>query len=307
MNYVKKSSWSCVRPFDFCFLTYYCGDVDRYMKYILHSFLLSLFVSGTTAQPNNTSGWWRAQLHREDGHNIVFNFEWKKEKGTNVWYITNGSERIRVNDIRQSGDSFFIQMPVFESQFRIKKSANLLEGVWQKRGSIKTQIMPFTAVPGKERFLVAGIASANNKMKTPSVAEFKQTGRQLTGTFLNPTGDYRFLEGVISHDTLFLSSFDGGHAYLFSAKIASKNVVTDGWYYSGATALEQWSAVKDPNASLPPGAAAMYLRPGEEKLNFTFNDLNGNPVSIMDDRFKNKVVVVQIMGSWCPNCMDETA
>ena len=37
------------------------------------------------------------------------------------------------------------------------------------------------------------------------------------------------------------------------------------------------------------------------------NDLDGKPVSINDDRYKNKVVVVQLMGSWCPNCMDETA
>jgi thiol-disulfide isomerase/thioredoxin len=30
-------------------------------------------------------------------------------------------------------------------------------------------------------------------------------------------------------------------------------------------------------------------------------------VGITDERYKNKVVLVQIMGSWCPNCMDETA
>ena len=29
-------------------------------------------------------------------------------------------------------------------------------------------------------------------------------------------------------------------------------------------------------------------------------------VSLTDSRFKNKVVIVQILGSWCPNCMDET-
>ena len=52
---------------------------------------------------------------------------------------------------------------------------------------------------------------------------------------------------------------------------------------------------------------AMHLRTGEDKLHFSFEDLEGKRVSINDDRFKNKVVVVQLMGSWCPNCMDETA
>jgi thiol-disulfide isomerase/thioredoxin len=29
-------------------------------------------------------------------------------------------------------------------------------------------------------------------------------------------------------------------------------------------------------------------------------------ISLSDERFRNKVVVIQIMGSWCPNCLDET-
>jgi thiol-disulfide isomerase/thioredoxin len=36
-------------------------------------------------------------------------------------------------------------------------------------------------------------------------------------------------------------------------------------------------------------------------------DLDGKWVSLRDERYRDKVVIVQIMGSWCPNCMDETA
>ena len=54
-------------------------------------------------------------------------------------------------------------------------------------------------------------------------------------------------------------------------------------------------------------SVAMQLRPGEDRLHFAFKDIDGNLISIADERFKNKVVVVQLMGSWCPNCMDETA
>jgi thiol-disulfide isomerase/thioredoxin len=35
--------------------------------------------------------------------------------------------------------------------------------------------------------------------------------------------------------------------------------------------------------------------------------LDGKTVSLAGYRYKNKVVIVQILGSWCPNCMDETA
>jgi len=40
-------------------------------------------------------------------------------------------------------------------------------------------------------------------------------------------------------------------------------------------------------------------------LNFSFPDLDGRTVSLSDERFRGKVVVVAISGSWCPNCHDE--
>jgi thiol-disulfide isomerase/thioredoxin len=272
-----------------------------------------------TAQQPATAAWWRGALHRADGHSIVFNFEWKQEKGRAAWYIRNAAERIKVTDITYRGDSMFIQMPVFESQFRVKKTGNRLEGIWIKGGSVKTQVIPFTAIPGQQRFDVVAPAKKNitgrwavtlvnsNQLSSPSVAEFKQKGNIVTGTFLKATGDYRYQEGVIDGDSLLLSCFDGGHAYLFTAKIENDLTIVNGWHYSGAVSKETWTAVKNDTAMLSTEAAAMYLRPGEEKLNFRFNDLEGKPVSINNERFKNKVVVVQIMGSWCPNCLDETA
>ena len=41
-------------------------------------------------------------------------------------------------------------------------------------------------------------------------------------------------------------------------------------------------------------------------LTFSFPDVNGKMVSLTDDKYKNKVVIIQLFGTWCPNCMDET-
>jgi thiol-disulfide isomerase/thioredoxin len=111
---------------------------------------------------------------------------------------------------------------------------------------------------------------------------------------------------VVNGDSLELSTFDGSHAFLFMARIHNGQQVSDGVFYSGATFAQPWIAVKNANASLP-STAAMFMKNPDEKLNFSFLDLNKKPVSINDARFKNKVVIIQIMGSWCPNCMDETA
>jgi peroxiredoxin len=111
----------------------------------------------------------------------------------------------------------------------------------------------------------------------------------------------------VTGDKLKLSGFDGSHAYLFTADIINNNTLQNGSFFSGPTYKEEWSAVKNPKATVKVDEAAMYLKPGEERLNFSFTDIDGRPVSINDERFKNKVVVIQLTGSWCPNCMDETA
>lgn len=281
----------------------------------LINFLVATFLFGTvTAQQGN----WTALLHRQDGNNIAFTFDWKTEKGKPVWYIKNAAEKIRVDNITVASDSFIVQMPVFESQFRFVLSNNEIKGIWIKRGAIRTQVLPFTASIGGGRFGPVAAAKqdisgrwavrfSGNEPNEISVAEFTQKNNLLAGTFLNATGDYRYLEGVISNDTLLLSAFDGGHAFLFKAKIASNNSITEGKFYSGGTGKEDWSAVKDNHAKLPTESVAMYVKPGEESLDFSFKNLAGEQVAINSERFKNKVVVVQLMGSWCPNCMDETA
>jgi peroxiredoxin len=289
--------------------------MNEYLKKVTFQFLLLIITQTLFAQQQR----WLGILKRNDGEHINFHFDWKTEKGRSIWYIYNGEEKIRVNNIVADGDSIFVQMPVFESQLRVKKIGNVMAGQWIKGGVSKTTILPFTATPGTRRFATAKTITAKNitgrwavtfssaKKNELSVGEFKQAGNKLTGTFLNSTGDYRYLEGIVRNDSLLLSGFDGGHAFLFTAKIENNKKISGGTFYSGATYKEDWSAVKDATAKVPLDSVAMYVKPGEEILHFTFKDLEGKPVSIKDDKFKNKVVVIQLMGSWCPNCMDETA
>jgi thiol-disulfide isomerase/thioredoxin len=138
------------------------------------------------------------------------------------------------------------------------------------------------------------------------VGEFGQQGSRLTGTFLEQTGDYRFLEGVVDGDSLKLSCFDGGHAYLFTAKIDNDGRISGGQYYAGPTYHQPWIAEKDANAKLPDEFSLTKWKKEDAHLAFHFRDLDGNPVSLADKRFLGKVVLIQLMGSWCPNCMDET-
>lgn len=290
---------------------------------IRFSLLFVTGISGTTvvcSQKNNSnSSFWRAAIKRPDGNNIIFNFQKKTIGKRTVLYIQNASERLLVDSVHFKNDSVFIKMPVFESSFKAKITDAKWEGVWIKGTSRTEQMLPFTAEKSNVRFALSdGAAKINingrwavkfasdTSKEGSSIAELQQHGNRLTGTFITPTGDYRFLEGVVTGNKLKMSGFDGSHAVLFTGDITSNKKIKNGRFFSGAVYSEEWSAVKNAKATVKLDESAMYLKPGEEKLSFTFPDINGKPVSINDERFKNKVVIVQLMGSWCPNCMDET-
>jgi thiol-disulfide isomerase/thioredoxin len=293
---------------------------------------LQLIVSGEPGKPPVfRNGQWRAFLERKDGNNIAFNFEVRDSAGKKVLYIRNAGERLLVDDISREGDSVIIRLPFYESQLRavVTKEGNL-EGVWLRHLVSDYQAVPFKAYYG-EAFRFAGgeagggvaatgtgttggvnvagrwaavFRSPNGKDTTFRVGEFQQQGGRVTGTFLDAGGDLRYLEGVVIGDSLKLSCFDGTHAYFFTAKIDG-NSLSGGDYFAGPTAHETWTAQKDDNAKLE-DQFAMTKWKKEVPFTFSFKDINGNVVSLSEPRFKGKVVLVQIMGSWCPNCMDET-
>lgn len=286
-------------------------------------FLLATFIGCKPKEDNHLkSGIWRAALKTVSGNEIPFNFEIKDHKGKKELFIINGDERFKIDDVSLVGDSAFFGIPLFDSEIKAAFKKGKLYGQWIKHLAGRDVAMDFYAEPDlswrffksaeKDKFNISGrwsatFSKAGSNDSTLTVGEFIQTGTKITGTFLSATGDYRFLEGVVSGDSLYLSSFDGGSAYLFKGKILDKEHITDGKLYNGYSAINNWSAVKNDQAALPSAYSITALKPGFNKITFSFPNLKGEKISLKDEKFKNKVVIVQMLGSWCPNCMDEAA
>lgn len=271
-------------------------------------------------QAQNSKTTFRALVVREDRLPIAFNIQEQRNGGTLQWEIVNAGERIKIDDIVQKGDSLLINLPFFEATLSLAKATNGYQGVWYKRTSTGEQRMPIVIEENDERLVLTEKKAAYNisgrwsvvftkdtGKEYNAIAEFEQLGDSLRGTFLTATGDYRFLEGIVKGDSLVMSTFDGTHAFFFSGKIMRDGKIDRGVFASGPVYKESWVAVKDSVGSIDESKALMQLKGVENKLHFRFPDLDSNLVGIQDERFKHKVVVIQIMGSWCPNCMDETA
>jgi peroxiredoxin len=284
--------------------------------------IVALLILGNVAfsQVILQTGIWRGALQTSSGNELPFNFMVTDTISGQYITIMNGDERLKVTNIKAEGDSVFIKMPLFDSEFKLKLTVDSLSGKWIKHGAYTDAILPFTAKanrawrffkePEKTRLNVTGRWSAafgENDEKEKIIGEFKQDGNKLTGTFLSTTGDYRYLEGTVSGNKFYLSCFDGGHAYIFTANVGDDNTLTDGVQYAGYTGITKWKAIRNETDKLPDAYSLTVLKPGFKKIDFTFKDVDGKLVSLHDERFKNKVVIVQILGSWCPNCMDETA
>ena len=142
--------------------------------------------------------------------------------------------------------------------------------------------------------------------RTVAVAEFRQDGAKLKGTFLTQTGDYRYLKGKVSGDLLRLTTFDGEHAFVFTGQVRTDGSI-EGRFLSGKSWHETFMAYPDSIVELADASSLTYLKEGLSTLSFSGKDLQGKVFTNNDPSLEGKPYVLQIMGTWCPNCMDETA
>lgn len=269
-------------------------------------------------QTNNLSeGIWLVELNVMDNQELPFNLiVAKKDDGSYKMQIYNAEEVIDVDEIEIKGDSIRMQTPVFEGYLAGTFTKNKIQGQFIKESL--DRIVPFTAVYGIEDRFPAKLDKTERNVTgiwetyfSPDLEEeyvgkgiFLQEDSKVTGTFRTTTGDYRFLEGILDGDSLKLSSFDGAHAFLFTAKVTDSSM--NGNFYSGNHFKEPFVANRNDGFELPNPDSLTFLNEGYDKLAFSFPDSDGNMISLSDKKYQNKVVIVQLMGTWCPNCLDET-
>ncbi len=257
---------------------------------------------------------------------LPFTFEVAYENDS-TFYIDmfNGEETIRIpasnigfgRDKTIARDTLRIDFPVYDSYISAYHEDGVIEGVWVKNYDSENRI-PFVAKFGQNhRFThlrkapeadLTGAWAVNfgkpGEDPYPGIAEFKQDGNTLLGTFRTETGDFRYLAGTMQGRRAYLSVFDGSHAFLFEAELTAGDTLR-GTFRSGRSYITGWTAVRSSSATLTDPDALTRLNE-DAPLQFSFPGPGGKMVSLTDPAFAGKVKLVQVMGTWCPNCRDET-
>lgn len=268
-------------------------------------------------------GEWRAWLDCPGG-DLPFNFTLEGVPGAYTVSLLNGSEKIPVTEFSATvAKDVRLGFPHYDSEIIAKTGIEgaRLDGTWRKRRGPNTWVeMPFHATsgqagrfpPGGEGFELDAAAWTGRwsvqfaGSPDPAVGNFFVRADDLAqGTFLTTTGDYRFLAGRVKENQLWLSTFDGAHAFLFRAGLQPDGSL-QGDFWSDSAYHETWTARLDPDATLPdPFAEVAPAADAPALSTLKFRDLDGVEHALDDPAFAGKVRVISLFGSWCPNCNDE--
>ena len=134
----------------------------------------------------------------------------------------------------------------------------------------------------------------------------RQKGVEVSAAILRVDGDTGALTGAWRDGKFVLSHFSGARPNLLEITPAAGgtlSIVQNG--RTTLTALRPASARAQGLGEPTDPFHHTGVKDASVPFTFAFPDLDGRTVSLSDARFRGKVVVVAISGSWCPNCHDE--
>lgn len=271
-----------------------------------------LFLSFGANSAALSTGPWRFELKTTNGI-VPFIIEFKLVKKKYYGTLHNGKETIKLNDIRIKDKNVSIPLQLYQSSLEMEQpKEGKMTGLLIRHNKNPKVEQPVLAVHDeKERFPEekskptidlngrwAVTLTDEADKKDSGVIVFEQKGNELHGSILTPTGDYRYMEGFVSNSEFEAASFDGVYNYLVRGTVNKDGKLEAKILTNTITKIE---GTKDDKAELPDA----YKQTQVESIDFTFPDLKGKKVSLKDKKFKNKPVIIQFFGSWCPNCLDE--
>ena len=233
-------------------------------------------------------------------------------------FLINGSDRFQLKNVSYKNDSVFIPIDLYDAVLQAKMLDHAIQGRLVKSGTAPDKGIPFTAKYGlAPRFAVKpekpavslngtwDIVIGTGESAEKTVGNFDQKEALLTGSILTTTGDYRFLEGDVYGKKFEMSTFGGSTPYLVKGEFSSDSIFTG--EFITPRSKQPMEGRRNATANLPDAYQVTHLKDGFTTIDFTFPNLEGQKISLNDAKYKGKVVVVTILGSWCPNCLDENA
>jgi thiol-disulfide isomerase/thioredoxin len=293
------------------------GKSKESMKIHRHLFAASLLLAAPAAWAQSVAGLWDATINF-NGTEIPFKLELSGD-GANVkgWFF-NGDDREVSNSGKLENGSLVLNFDSYLAKLTATVKDGVLDGEYGPMLKKNYAVHATRAVAAKPLSKVAapsvagqwdliGVASSKGEKAWRLI--LRQSGGEVSGAILRVDGDTGTLTGSYKDGQFVLSAFSGARPALLILKPASDGTLDVS--LSALHGFNEMKAVRQDEAlakGLPqPTDPTTHttVKDPTQPFNFSFPDLNGNIVSNTDARFRGKVVLINITGSWCPNCHDE--
>ena len=269
---------------------------------------LELFLCGLLAFDGAPSpvGHWRAVLDLAGGP-LRFGLEVTGAGSQLRGKLCNGRE-CQTIDARIVGDSLILDIADYAATMTGALRGDSLVGSYRNVGNRGPRTIPFRAARGRWPEIAAPRALLGRWDATflqdwgtsPRVFELRNGPAGLEGTIISNTGDYGHFAGAAAADSFVLGRFDGSFVYLVTGKLSGDTL--RGIFHAGLRTQTPWIAVRSNGKPHLKSPLEVTRADTTTPFRFDFLDVDGRRVTNDDPRFRGKVVLVDIFGSWCPTC-----
>ena len=270
---------------------------------------LGLTISAAAARSRPPDGEWKAVLDLAGG---ALRFTAVLERSGGAWKgrLCNGNQCQPFSAVRVRDDSVTLELADYAAAIDARHTGDSLVGTYHNVGSRGPRVIPFRAArgiwpsePGPSPLLGRWDASFFGDWgSSPRVFELRNGPKGLEGTVISNSGDYGHFWGRAHADSFSMAHFDGSFVYMLTGRLEGDTL--RGTFHAGLRTQTPWKAIRS--------TGRPHLKPPTEvtradtlaPFRFAFPDLNGRLVRNSDARFKGKVVLVDVFGTWCPTCHD---
>jgi thiol-disulfide isomerase/thioredoxin len=257
---------------------------------------------------------WNGTLELDEGKLLPFRFSLDLRPGMPTGFFLVGEEQTPIPEISRNGDELAFRFSEYGAEMRGTWDGSGWNGAYLRHRSSGIKSFKFTAspetAPAREVESLTNAApsgkyqvSFQDEKRSTTMATLATKGATTYGTFIAPDGDYGLLVGKPTGESVQLNRFTGWQATV--VVLEQRGGTWSGKLYTHSDKPRAFTL--EPRADLefaaPPDLQTRIKNPA---AGFTFEgvSITGAAVRNTDERFKGKALVVDIMGTWCHNCLD---
>jgi peroxiredoxin len=327
---------------DIIFSSFQIAGFKRSMSLVSRKWFGAILVFGMAAHAllaaetvasSEPFGTWRATVKNPSGHGVAFALKISTAAAVSVGAppgavsvsgeLVNGTDRLVSSGSWLDGQTLTLRYDFYDAVLTAKIDGDQLQGSfarqWEKQ-TLTRELHATRNVP--EKSMGAGVVDLTGDwvLKVGEGAKqrlwraaFRTTHGLASGTIIPVSGDWGSMNGGWTKEgALTLNRFDGINSRLLELSLQPDGTLS-GFVDLGlfdptrkVVAERMTEANRALVADLPDPNTHTRMRQPGEPFRFRFPDLDGKEVAWDDARFRGKVVIVSITGTWCPSCHEET-